>query len=276
VRFTFLELKMDCIPDTDFRPRAHSDFPIVYDSAVGKIETDCWSDVDNCTDVGLDSDYLDMSSESDEESTRPCLCLVGPPGVHCNSWQQCLLVPAVAVPPVHMQPGTLAREGSAQPSAATVSRRSPETEATAREKTTVMLRNLPNNFCRATLLQLFDNYGFAGKYDFVYLPIDFGRGANLGYCFVNLESNRVAEEFWRIFDRFGDWPGASHKVCAVTWSSCQGFSDNVTRYHNSPVMHSDVADAFQPALFQNGIRVPFPAPTESLVRPRMRGQRTAQ
>jgi len=164
-----------------------------------------------------------------------------------------------------MQRVALVPEASAQSSA-----------PTARERTTVMLRNLPNNFCRATLLQLFDDYGFNGKYDFVYLPIDFGRRANLGYAFVNLESSRVAEEFWSTFNKFGQWPGASRKVCTVSWSSCQGLEENVARYRNSPVMHPDVEDTFQPAIFETGVRLAFPTPSESLCRPRIRGQRTAQ
>jgi hypothetical protein len=48
-----------------------------------------------------------------------------------------------------------------------------------------MLRNLPNNLKRSGLLELFDALGFQGLYDFVYLPIDFSRMANVGYCYLN-------------------------------------------------------------------------------------------
>ena len=39
--------------------------------------------------------------------------------------------------------------------------------------TTVMLRNLPNDYTREMLLALLDTQGFANSYDFVYMPIDF-------------------------------------------------------------------------------------------------------
>lgn len=50
----------------------------------------------------------------------------------------------------------------------------------------VMLRNLPNNYTRDMFLSLLDEEGLSELYDFVYLPMDFCRDANLGYAFVNL------------------------------------------------------------------------------------------
>merc|ERR1719335_475768 len=62
-------------------------------------------------------------------------------------------------------------------------------------RTTVILRNLPNNYTRQMLLDLMDSEGFACKYDFVYIPVDFGSQAGLGYAFINLVTPEVATDF---------------------------------------------------------------------------------
>jgi hypothetical protein len=144
-------------------------------------------------------------------------------------------------------------------------------EAQRDTRTTVMLRNLPRDFSRAVLLKLLDDGGFAGKYNFVYMPIDFVRQAGLGYAFINLVSPEVVKEFWEAFDGFSAWPVPCEKVCRVNWSSPhQGYEEHVQRYRNSPLMHEDVPDECRPVLLENGVRVNFPPPTKSLKAPRLR------
>mmetsp|Transcript_99887 Transcript_99887/g.308154 ORF Transcript_99887/g.308154 Transcript_99887/m.308154 type:complete len:188 (+) Transcript_99887:2-565(+) len=138
-------------------------------------------------------------------------------------------------------------------------------------RTTVMLRNLPNNYTRSMLLALLDAEGFSGQYDFVYLPMDFKTHASLGYAFVNLVSPEQAASFWKIFEGFGKWVVASQKVCSVSWSCpYQGLAAHIERYRNSPVMHEDVPDDYKPMVFQEGARSTFPSPTKKLKAPRMR------
>ncbi|CAE7815270.1 ML4, partial [Symbiodinium sp. CCMP2456] len=73
------------------------------------------------------------------------------------------------------------------------------------DRTTVMLRNIPNNYTREMFLALLDDNGFAGRYDFVYVPCDFRRQANLGYAFVNLVDASAVDAAWATFDGFADW-----------------------------------------------------------------------
>eukprot|EP00435_Cladocopium_sp_Y103_P040227 s2780_g10.t3 len=138
-------------------------------------------------------------------------------------------------------------------------------------RTTVMLRNLPNNYTRDMLLELIDSLGFRGQYDFLYLPIDFQTQACLGYAFVNLVDSGVVPAFWRAFDGFSNWSLPSRKVCYISWSGPhQGLEAHIDRYRNSPVMHPDVGDECKPLIFKDGVRVMFPPPTKSIRPPRVR------
>merc|ERR1719240_884687 len=51
-------------------------------------------------------------------------------------------------------------------------------------RTTIVIRNLPNSYTRKFLLDLLDTHGFQNDYRFVYVPMDFKREAGLGYAFV--------------------------------------------------------------------------------------------
>lgn len=140
--------------------------------------------------------------------------------------------------------------------------------------TTVILRNCPKDCSRDELLKLLDAEGFTGMYDFVHFPIDFQTRAGLGYALVNMVNHQVALGMWRHFTGFNRWPTASEEVCEVKWNSPhQGLAVHIERYRNSPLMHSSVPDAFRPAMFECGVRVPFPEPTSRIRPPRVRHQR---
>lgn len=140
--------------------------------------------------------------------------------------------------------------------------------------TTVMLRNLPNNYSRSHLMELLDARGFARHYNFIYFPMDFRTHAAVGYAFVNMEAPEDAEELWRKFQGFDEWAVPSAKVCAVSWSQPhQGLAAHVARYRNSPLMHASVPDEYRPVLLRNGEVVPFPEPTKRIKPPRQGTER---
>jgi len=137
------------------------------------------------------------------------------------------------------------------------------------ERTTLMLRNIPNDYSRDMLLELMDSQGFAGRYNFLYLPVDFKRMAGLGYAFVNCVSQVDAEEMMAKFHGFRRWRFNSAKVCEVVWGEpLQGLEAHIDRYRNSPVMHGSVPDGCKPVIFESGLRQPFPAPTKRIRAPR--------
>ncbi|CAE7778071.1 ML4, partial [Symbiodinium pilosum] len=137
--------------------------------------------------------------------------------------------------------------------------------------TSVMLRNLPNNYTRSKLLEMLDSEGFAGKYNFVYLPIDFHTQASLGYAFVNLVESSHVYQIQEKLTGFKKWKVPSKKVCEVRlcgpWPDLEA---HVERYRNSSVMHPSVPEEFKPALFENGKQVPFPKPSKVPKPPQIR------
>lgn len=139
------------------------------------------------------------------------------------------------------------------------------------KKTTVMLRNLPNNYTRSMVLNLLNQEGFKGKFDFLYLPIDFRSKAGLGYAFVNLVEPSFVPSFWKAFDGYTKWVLPSSKVCQVSWSGPhQGQKAHVDRYRSSPIMHGSVPDEYKPIVLQHGERIPFPEATKKIRAPRHR------
>jgi len=141
------------------------------------------------------------------------------------------------------------------------------------EKTTIMLRNLPEGFFRDMVTGMLATEGFAKLVDFVYVPMNFRNKASFGYAFVNLVSAEAAKACRVQFEGYTRWPIQSEKVCEVSWSDMhQGLDAHIERYRNSPLMHNDVHDEFKPAIFRNGVRMPFPPPTRPIRPPRVRRQ----
>lgn len=134
------------------------------------------------------------------------------------------------------------------------------------ECTTAMMRNVPCSLSRKGLIQLLDNNGFRGKYNFVYMPMDFKRGLCIGYAFVNLLIPEYFVHFREVFDGFNFRATQlkSSKICAVSLSKTQGLTANIERYQNSPIMSDEVPDSYKPVLFAAKRRIPFPKPTKTV------------
>ncbi|GAV76222.1 RRM_2 domain-containing protein [Cephalotus follicularis] len=103
------------------------------------------------------------------------------------------------------------------------------------EDTTVMIRNIPNQFRRDNLVRILDRHccienskadfrsdPCRSAYDLVYLPMDFGFHANLGYAFVNFTNAVGASRFCKFFDKYEWKVPENRKICEVSWAKYQG------------------------------------------------------
>ncbi|CAM6026231.1 unnamed protein product [Sphagnum balticum] len=101
-------------------------------------------------------------------------------------------------------------------------------------RTTLMIRNIPNKYSQAMLLQLLDRHCLHSNlhledpnepesaYDFVYLPIDFKNRCNLGYAFVNFTTVEATKRLYKAFHA-QQWEAFnSRKVCQVSYARVQG------------------------------------------------------
>jgi hypothetical protein len=132
-------------------------------------------------------------------------------------------------------------------------------------RTTVMMCNVPLSYTCDSLIDLLDSKGFSKWFDFVYVPMNFAEMLGVGYAFVNMTSQERAEEFMLAFEGFDGWASSFSKTaCNMRWSNCQGLSENVSRYRNSPMMSEEVPAFYKPALLKDGVRMPFPKPTKQL------------
>jgi hypothetical protein len=132
-----------------------------------------------------------------------------------------------------------------------------------------VLKSLPAGCSREELRRNLDEAGFAGRYDFLYLPAHFKTWTLFQYSFVNFVTPADALRALNALNG-AEWPGsAAGEPLVAAWSEMhQGLRVHVERYRNSPLMHGAVPDEYKPILLKDGSRVKFPRPTQRLAPPR--------
>lgn len=133
-------------------------------------------------------------------------------------------------------------------------------------RTTIMLRNIPNKVDQAMLKSIIDESSW-GKYDFMYLRIDFANDCNVGYAFINFVDpldiidfvNARGNQRWNCFK--------SDKVAEISYATIQGKDCLVQKFRNSSVMLEQAH--YRPKLYYTsngpipgmaGQEEPFPEP----------------
>ncbi|XP_019180223.1 PREDICTED: protein terminal ear1 homolog [Ipomoea nil] len=131
-------------------------------------------------------------------------------------------------------------------------------------KTTVMIRNIPNQYQRESFMAFLDKYCIEShlQYDFLYLPMDFKTNNNVGYAFVNFTTAAAAAKIREVLQnhswgvlRTTNGFFTSKKICAVTWARIQGRRELVKHFQKSNFVCS--RPDFLPAVFsppRNGFR----------------------
>jgi len=120
--------------------------------------------------------------------------------------------------------------------------------------TTIMLRNIPNQYTREMLCKRLDQTGFKGGFDFLYLPIDRNSERNMGYAFINFRTQQLCTEFSRAFGAVlasECLPGfKSSKVCEVRVADVQGQQANLEKM-TSPAFFQHLAEReeWQPVFY---------------------------
>ena len=80
------------------------------------------------------------------------------------------------------------------------------------------------------------NKNHQGKYDFVYMPIDYQNKANVGYGFVNFVHHYFILDFYKEFHGKA-WPlFNSKKRCVICYGRLQGLDELKKHFNNSTVM----------------------------------------
>ncbi|KAF2004496.1 hypothetical protein P154DRAFT_531466 [Amniculicola lignicola CBS 123094] len=113
-------------------------------------------------------------------------------------------------------------------------------------RTTVMLRNIPNKMDKLELKALLDRICF-GRFDFVYLRIDFSTASNVGYAFINVTDMTGLLAIVQHLDGHA-WAGyRTAKAAEISYATIQGKEALEQKFRNSSVMQE--APFCRPAVF---------------------------
>jgi hypothetical protein len=131
--------------------------------------------------------------------------------------------------------------------------------------TTLMVKNIPEKYTQRMLMDVFNHFGFDRCYDYIYLPVDFNRKVNIGYCFINLINAELCNEFRNFFKNFhlmidpitDEW---STKLLQIVDAKVQGREANLRVMRRSAVMAKLYPPEHQPILIDadTGLEEPLP------------------
>lgn len=112
-----------------------------------------------------------------------------------------------------------------------------------------MIKNIPNKYSQALLRETIEST-LQGKFDFLYLPIDFKNQCNVGYAFINMLAPEHVSALYQQFNgkRWDHYN--SNKVCEITYARLQGFNA-MTRHFSTSTIRQLHDAKLKPIIFKH-------------------------
>jgi RNA recognition motif-containing protein len=103
--------------------------------------------------------------------------------------------------------------------------------------TTLMIRNIPNQYAQKDFIQELDSLGFKGTYNFLYIPVDKKSAASCGYGFINFIDHHWAAKCASVFQDYLLTPKKGKgKYAEVSAAHLQGLEANIAHYRNTKIL----------------------------------------
>ena len=104
-----------------------------------------------------------------------------------------------------------------------------------------MIKNIPNKYTLKSLVEDL-NAELKGKYDLLYLPLDYVNNCNLGFAFINFVESFHIILFFELF-RGKKWKRFnSEKICELAYAKIQGKNDLISHFEKGTVLNFESKD----------------------------------
>lgn len=117
------------------------------------------------------------------------------------------------------------------------------------QRTTIMLKNIPRDISQLFLMS-FQNNKYKGKFNFLYLPIDFVKKINVSYAFLNLKNSKdIIEIYLDLHDK--PWSFCKNKNAYISYARIQGFKSISEHFSKSNLINNELDKLFKPYINDN-------------------------